>query len=104
MLRCRTVSASPFATLKGRPVVPVEACSTVGDLGDIILVALNQYMGVSKGTDIRADVSMHLFFDAAALAYRFIFRVAGQPMWGAAITPQHGNLTRSWAVGLEART
>ena len=98
------LSASPFATMKGRPVVPVEACSTVGDLGDILLVALNQYMGVSKGTDIRADVSMHLFFDAAALAYRFIFRVAGMPMWGSAITPQHGNLTRSWAVGLAART
>jgi hypothetical protein len=46
---------------------------------------------------------MHLYFDAAALAYRFIFRVAGQPMWGSAITPENGNLTRSWAVALEAR-
>ncbi|MGD5399570.1 phage major capsid protein, partial [Xanthomonas citri pv. citri] len=30
------LSNSPYATLKGRPVVPIEACSAIGDLGDII--------------------------------------------------------------------
>jgi HK97 family phage major capsid protein len=97
------LSSSPFATLMGRPVIPVEACKTLGDSGDIILVDLTQYMVVTKGTDIKTDVSMHLYFDAQAMAYRFIFRVAGQPWWQSAVSPQNGSMTRSWAVTLEDR-
>ncbi|KAF0102229.1 MAG: putative major capsid protein [Rhodospirillaceae bacterium] len=96
-------AGSPYATLMGRPVVPVEACSTLGDLGDIILTDLSQYMTLTKGSDIKTDVSMHLFFDQALTAFRFIFRVAGQPWWGSTLAPQHGTVTRSWAVTLAAR-
>ncbi|MFN4017614.1 MAG: phage major capsid protein [Reyranella sp.] len=96
-------AGSPYATLMGRPVVPVEACSTLGDLGDINLVDLSQYMTLTKGGDIKTDVSIHLFFDQALTAYRFMFRVAGQPWWGSSVTPQFGTATRSWAVTLEAR-
>lgn len=97
------LSAAPYGSLKGRPVVPIEACSALGDLGDIILVDLLQYMGVTKGTDIKSDVSMHLHFDQSITSFRFIFRIAGQPYWGDSITPQFGSNTRSWAVTLEAR-
>lgn len=96
-------SASPYATLMGRPVVPIEACSTLGDLGDIVLTDLSQYMTLTKGNDIKTDVSMHLYFDQGLQAFRFTFRVAGQPWWGSTITPQFGSATRSWAVTLEAR-
>ena len=98
------LSASPYATLKGRPVVPVEACKTLGDKGDMILVDLAQYMSLAKGQEVKTDVSMHLYFDQALQAFRFIFRVAGQPWWGSAVTPQNGALTRSWAVALEERS
>jgi HK97 family phage major capsid protein len=97
------LSDSPFATLMGRPVVPVEACSTLGDVGDIMLVDFSQYMALTKGTDIRVDISMHLYFDQGLQAYRFTFRVAGQPWWGSTITPEFGSATRSWAVALETR-
>lgn len=97
------LSSSGYSTLKGRPVVPVEACSTVGDVGDIILVDLTQYLALTKGSDIKTDVSMHLFFDQGLQAYRFTFRVNGQPWWGNSIAPQFGNATRSWAVSLAAR-
>lgn len=97
------LSASPYATLMGRPVIPVEACSTLGDLGDIFLTDLSQYMALTKGNDIKTDVSMHLYFDQGLQAYRFTFRVAGQPWWGSTITPQFGSATRSWCVTLEAR-
>lgn len=96
-------SASPYSTLMGRPVIPVEACSTLGDVGDIILTDLSQYMALTKGNDIKTDVSMHLYFDQGMQAYRFTFRVAGQPWWGSTITPQFGTSTRSWAVALAAR-
>lgn len=98
------LSASPFSTLKGRPVIPVEAASTLGDVGDIMLVDLSQYMTVTKGTEIRTDVSIHLYFDQDITAFRFVFRITGQPMWKNTLTPQFGNNTRSWAVALENRT
>ena len=98
------LSESPYATLMGRPVVPLEAASTLGTQGDINLVDLTQYWVVTKaGQDIRVDVSMHLFFDQALQAFRFIFRVNGQPAWGANIQPQHGNNTRSCFVTLDTR-
>jgi HK97 family phage major capsid protein len=97
------LSASPFATLKGRPVVPVEACKTLGDVGDIILADLTQYMTAMKTGGIRQDVSMHLLFDYDTLAFRFILRMAGLPWWGSAITPANGSNTLSCFVSLAAR-
>jgi HK97 family phage major capsid protein len=97
------VSNADYATLKGRPVVPIESCSTLSTQGDIILVDLSQYWAVTKGTDVRTDVSMHLFFDQGLQAFRFTFRVNGQPIWGSSITPENGSNTRSWAVTLDAR-
>lgn len=98
------VSDRPYATLKGRPVLPIEACSTLGDKGDIILTDLSQYAALTKaGQDIQTDVSMHLWFDQAVDAFRFMFRVTGQPWWGSTIAPENGTVTRSWAVTLDAR-
>lgn len=98
------LSVSPYGTLMGRPVLPVEACKTVGDAGDIILTDLSQYMALTKaGQDVQTDVSMHLYFDQALQAFRFIFRVTGMPMWGASITPQNGSNTLSSIVTLAAR-
>jgi len=98
------LSASPYSTLKGRPVIPVEATSTLGDKGDIILTDLSQYMTLTKGRDIKTDVSIHLYFDQDITAFRFVLRITGQPMWNNVITPQFGSMTRSWAVTLEDRT
>ena len=97
------LSTSPYGTLKGRPVVPVQACKTVGDQGDIILVDLNQYWILRKAAGLKTDTSMHLYFDQALTAFRFIFRINGQPMWSSAITPQNSANTLSWAVTLDAR-
>ncbi|RWQ16100.1 phage major capsid protein [Mesorhizobium sp.] len=96
-------SASPYASLKGRPVVPMEACSTLGDKGDIILVDMKQYWALKKAAGIRTDTSIHLFFDQALTTFRFIFRLNGMPAWSSVITPENGNTTRSWAVTLDER-
>lgn len=97
------VSGSPYASLMGRPVVPVQACKTLGDEGDIILADLQQYLIATKSGGVRTDVSMHLYFDYGQQAYRFTFRIAGQPWWNAAITPENGSNTLSCFVTLAAR-
>lgn len=97
------LSAAPFGTILGRPVLPTQACQTLGDLGDIILTDLNQYMTITKTGGIRTDTSIHLWFDYDMMAFRFILRVAGQPWWRTAISPANGANTLSWAVTLAAR-
>jgi HK97 family phage major capsid protein len=97
------LSASPYATLKGRPVVPIEACSAIGNLGDIIFADLSQYWALTKSGGIQTDTSIHLYFDQALTAFRFIFRVNGQPAWSSTISRQNGSNTLSWAVALQAR-
>lgn len=97
------LSGSPYATLINRPVIPVSACKTIGDQGDIILVDLKQYFLLRKASGVRTDTSMHLYFDQDMRAFRFIFRVNGMPMWSSAITPENGSNTLSWAVVLDAR-
>lgn len=97
------LSQTPYGTLFGRPVIPTQACETLGDKGDIILADLSKFMYVTKGGGIRSDVSMHLYFDYAALAYRFILRVAGHPWWTSSISPRDGANTLSCFVTLDAR-
>jgi HK97 family phage major capsid protein len=95
---------APYGRLKGRQVIPIEACSAAGSLGDIILCDLTQYWALTKaGGAIRTDTSIHLYFDQALMAFRFIFRVNGQPAWSAPIARQNGSNTLSWAVALQAR-
>lgn len=97
-------SASPYATLMGRPVIPVESCSTLGTQGDIILADLSQYMTVMKTGGVRSDVSVHLFFDYDVTAYKFSIRIAGMPVWGSAISPANGSNTLSCFVTLDTRS
>jgi len=97
------LSATPYSTLMGRPMIQTQACETLGDKGDLILVDLGQYVTATKSSGISADTSIHLWFDYNTLAYRFVFRVAGEPWWNSAITQRDGSNTLSWAVTLDAR-
>lgn len=100
------LSASPYGTLMGRPVVPIESCSTLGDQGDIIFADLSQYVTVTKTGGMRSDISMHLYFDYDMAAFKFVFRIAGMPWWADGITPANTPSPiqkRSCFVTLDAR-
>lgn len=99
-----SIAGRGYATLKGAPVVPVQPCSQLGTLGDIILTDLQQYMTLTKGQGIQTDTSMHLHFDQAIETFRFIFRVTGQPLWNSTIAAEQGSQTYGWAIVLEDRS
>ena len=94
---------NPFGSLLGRPVIPHQVCQTVGDEGDIMLVALDQYLTAIKAGGVRAQTSIHLWFDQGITAFRFDLRVAGQPWWSEVTTAKNGTFTQSPFITLAAR-
>jgi len=89
-------------TLFGRPVVPIEQCSALGSVGDIILADLSQYLLIDKG-GINAASSIHVRFLYDESVFRFIYRVDGQPIWNKPLQPYKGSGTLSPYVALQAR-
>jgi HK97 family phage major capsid protein len=96
------LSASPYATLYGRPLIATEYSSALGSPGDIMLVDLGMYALAEKG-GVQFATSMHVAFDTDEMRFRITYRVDGQPMLPAPITPYQGNLTKSFAVALAQR-
>lgn len=94
---------APFATLMGRPVIPVEHASTVGTIGDIGLYDFSQYLMIDKGAPKQA-VSLHVRFIYDEAAFRITYRVDGQPIWEAPLTPKKGSNTLSPFVQLATRS
>jgi len=97
------VSGSPYSTLFGRPVIPLEQCETLGTLGDIILADFSQYLLIDKG-GINAASSIHVRFLYDENVFRFIYRVDGQPVWNAPLQPFKGSSTLSPFVALATRS
>ena len=96
------LSEKPYATLFGRPIVPLEQCSALGAVGDIILGDMSQYLLIDKG-GINSASSIHVRFLYDESVFRFIYRVDGQPIWNKPITPYKGSNTLSPFVTLAAR-
>jgi HK97 family phage major capsid protein len=97
-------AGAPLATLLGRPIMPTEHAQTLGDVGDIILTDLSAYATGIRGGGLRADTSIHLRFDFAETAFRFMFEVDGKPWLLSALTPANSANTLSTMVTLAART
>lgn len=97
------LSDTPFSRLYNRPVIATEYNSTLGTVGDVVAVDLSQYMLIDKGA-VRGDSSMHVRFLYDERAFRWMYRVDGQPMWNSALTPFQGSSTQSPFVTLATRS
>jgi HK97 family phage major capsid protein len=99
------LSSSPFDTLYGRPVVPVEHCATLGTVGDVIAADFSQYVLVEKG-GVNVASSIHVQFIYGEQVLRFTWRNNGAPGYGwadGALTPAKGSNTQSPFVALATR-
>jgi len=103
-IRYPYASVSDDGTIKlwGRPVIFVEYASAIGTVGDLMLVDLKKYRLIRKGGVEQAS-SMHVYFATGEQAFRAFYRVDGQPVPRAAITPFKGTLTTSPFVALASR-
>lgn len=98
------LTGAPGGLLLGRPVKFLENCQTLGTQGDIQFVNPKGYYAAHKGTAPEFAESMHLYFDYNINAFRWIFRVGGQPYLSAAVSPAKGSSTRSDVVVLDTRS
>jgi HK97 family phage major capsid protein len=79
-------AGNEYGLLMGRPVIPVEYAATLGTPGDIMLVDLDQYLGIDKGAMTGAS-SIHVRFIYDETAFRFVYRFNGQPILASPMTP-----------------
>lgn len=79
------ISEAPYGRLLGRPVIETEYNPGLGSVGDILLMSPSQYAMITKG-GVQAASSIHVQFVTDETAFRFVYRVDGQPYWSQAIT------------------
>ncbi|MFA7254005.1 MAG: phage major capsid protein [Patescibacteria group bacterium] len=74
------LSGSPYGTIFGRPVIETEYNPSLSVAGDILLAAPSQYEMISKG-GVKSASSIHVKFITDETAFRFVYRVDGEPAW-----------------------
>lgn len=92
-----------FGYILGRPCFISHHCSTFSSQGDVQLHDFKFYRTITKADGVQMAQSLHLYFDADAVALRATFRVDGGPKIAAAINPAKGSTTLSPFVQLQAR-
>ena len=101
-LPSNSLANAPYGTLLGKPVNFIEQANAVKSKGDILLADMSQYLITDK-RNTEATQSIHVRFVYDETAFRFIYRVDGQPAWSSAKTPYKGSQAKSPFVTLAAR-
>ena len=97
-----SAASEPYQSLFGLPVIQCESCSSLSNLGDIILCDLSQVVCIERGS-MREDFSIHVAFSTDQGCFRWIYRYDLQPELAAPITAAQGSNTLSPFVSLAAR-
>ena len=98
------LAGQPLDTLMGRPILYHQAAKTLGTVGDIILFDGASYLVCTKASGIESASSIHLWFDQAVNALRFLYRVEGQPWWPSTVTAANGTVEYASFVTLATRS
>jgi HK97 family phage major capsid protein len=88
--------------LGGFPCVQAEACSVPGSVGDIILADFSRYILAYREL-IRNEISLEVAFLEDSACFRAIWRINGQSIDKAPVTPFLGSQQTSPFVTLAAR-
>jgi HK97 family phage major capsid protein len=96
------VSGEPFDVLYGRPAYAIEQAASLTNVGDITFLDLSQYLVIDKGS-MQSAQSVHVRFLNDERVFKFTYRVDGQPLWHAPLTPFKGSATQSPFITLQNR-
>lgn len=94
---------APGGLILGRPVRYTEHAKQLGDTGDLMFVNPDGYEAFRKQNGVNFADSIHLYFDYNIRAFRWIFRIGGQPVLSKPVAPANGANTKSHFVALAER-
>lgn len=97
------LSAAPFGTILGRPIIPVEYCAAGGTPGDIIFANLSQVLVGERG-GIKTAQSMHVQFTTDEQCFRITYRLDAQPVWVNSVTQYKSTQALSPYITLATRS
>ncbi|NOX39768.1 MAG: phage major capsid protein [Alphaproteobacteria bacterium] len=97
------LTGAPGGFLLGRPIRFSEHAKTLGDKGDLQLVSPKGYYAARRTNGPVFASSMHLYFDYAMEAFRWMIRFGGQPHLSAPVNPANGSATKSHFITLDER-
>ena len=98
------MNSTPYATLLGRPVIPlIGGMPALGDVGDILFCDLSYYYMIRKAAGVKSATSIHLHFDKEITSFRFSLRLDGKCPFNSPVTTEYGSYQMSAFVALEAR-
>jgi HK97 family phage major capsid protein len=97
------IGQAPYGMLLGRPLTVTQHAKSFSSEADVSLVDFKGYRVITKAGGIETATSMHLYFDADAMAFRTTFRMDGAPMASQPVTPANGSNTLSHFIKLQAR-
>ena len=102
-LEARFISYGNDGVLRmmGKPVYVTEFNAGLGSVGDIVLADMGDYLMWEKG-GIQSSVNPWLQWLTSEQAFKFTYRVDGQPATYSAVTPYKGSNTQSPYVALSA--
>jgi HK97 family phage major capsid protein len=100
----QAIAGTPDGSLFGRPLLFNEHMQSLTTTGDLVMADMKGYALATKiGGGVDFAASIHLFFDYNMSAFRWTFRLGGQPYLSAAVSPANGSNTKSHFVALQSR-
>lgn len=90
-----------FNKMLGFDMIPCDACSEAGSVGDIILADLSQYIIAEK--QVNKQTSGHVRFIYDEMALKLTWRADGAPAWSQPCTAENSSTLVSPFVTLAAR-
>jgi HK97 family phage major capsid protein len=95
--------SGPVGLVLGRPMFQSQHAAAFSNQGDVLLLDLAYYLAIVKKSGPQVQTSLHVWFDSDTAAFRFSFRVDGQPKISTPLTPNKGSNQMSPFVQLAAR-
>jgi HK97 family phage major capsid protein len=92
----------PYNTLMGIPIIFIESCSTVGTVGDIMLVDMADYIVADKG-GVEMSSSVHVEFLTNQTVFKWYTRIDGVTRTQSPVTASQGTATYSPYIALATR-
>jgi HK97 family phage major capsid protein len=95
-------AGTPFGSLLGKPIIPIEHAATLGTKGDIAYVNLQAYL-YATGGGMKQAQSAHVRFLNDEEVLKWTTRNDGKAQWSSSLTPAKGSNALSPFVFLDTR-